>query len=554
MTLSRSLAPSARRSGVAAACVALVLATLLGTPGARGAPAEPPDDEPAASTGERDCRRTGTPLRYLVLFDEGTPKRRATREITRACGTPVVYYPRIGVGVASSADPGFEDALGPDRTFSSQKQRRDGAATSTTQAGHPPRPLLRPTNPRTVGTADRTGEQWDMRLIKADQARRLSPGKRGVLVGVLDSGIDAAHPELRAALDRERSVGCLTGKPDRSRSSWAPTTSVHGTHIAGTIAAADDGRGITGVAPGVRIASVKVIGERGFVDPEAVVCGLVWAADHGMAVTNSSYFVNPAASSCATHERFDVARRAIARAAEYANDRGTLNVAAATNEGLNLTPSRGASDTPDEGCQALPAGLPSVLAVSSVGPDSVKTGYSSFGLGVISVTAPGGEDRRCVLSSVPGGYARLCGTSMAAPHVSGVAALVASAHPRYGPAEVRKALTSTARPLACPADYDLGGDGKQDAYCSGYRAFNGFYGHGLVDALAALGDGATNPVRRTANPARTPSPEKKPAQPPGGCHQPQGGKCDQVERVPDHGLLDHTYREAARKLNSVIQR
>src|SRR5207244_6516438 len=115
-------------------------------------------------------------------------------------------------------------------------------------------------------------------MIKADQAHRITEGSRDVVVGVLDSGIDPNHPDLRAALDPTLSAGCLTGKPDTTRAAWEPTASPHGTHVAGTIAAADDGRGITGVAPGVRIASVKVVDDDGFILPEAAVGGLMWAA------------------------------------------------------------------------------------------------------------------------------------------------------------------------------------------------------------------------------------------------------------------------------------
>jgi subtilisin family serine protease len=121
-----------------------------------------------------------------------------------------------------------------------------------------------------------------------------------------------------------------------------------------------------------------------------------------------------------------------------------------------------------------------------VGESKIKAGYSSYGLGVIDVTAPGGDSGQCVLSTVSAGYAPLCGTSMAAPHVAGVVALMASAHPGYTSAQLRKTLDEQARPIACPGDYDLNGDGTQDAYCAGYASYNGFYGHGMVDALAAV--------------------------------------------------------------------
>ncbi|MGH3495116.1 MAG: S8 family serine peptidase, partial [Sciscionella sp.] len=93
----------------------------------------------------------------------------------------------------------------------------------------------------------------------------------------------------------------------------------------------------------------------------------------------------------------------------------------------------------------------------------------------------------CVLSTVPGGYRRFCGTSMAAPHATGVLALLASTHPGAGPKELAALLDAEATPLPCPGDYDLNHTGVQEAICAGYTQFNGFYGHGLVNALAAVG-------------------------------------------------------------------
>ncbi|MFD5248006.1 S8 family serine peptidase [Amycolatopsis sp. NPDC058340] len=451
----------------------------------------------ATAEAEPSCHPQGRALRYVVAFDKGTSEAEARAAVAGGCGGTTVYYPQIAVAVATSADRDFAELVRPAAAFSAQAERlavQRANGTSPARSA-PARAELAPTDPAKVPTADRTGEQWDMRAIGADKAHAIEPGNRDVVVGVLDSGVDPTHPELANALDPGKSAGCLTGAPDRN---WAATTSVHGTHVAGVIAAADDGKGVTGVAPGVRIASVKVIDDRGYADPEAAVCGLMWAASQGMAVTNSSYFVDPWSLSCAHADERGVVNEVMARAVEYATSAGTLNVAAATNEAAELVPSpRSGARRHAEGCQALPAGLRDVVAVSSVSEERVKAGYSSYGLGVIDVTAPGGEAGQCVLSTVPGGYAPLCGTSMAAPHVAGVAALLASTHPGHSARQLRRMLDAQATPIACPADYDLTGDGSQDAYCTGYAGFNGFYGHGMVDALAAVAPRRTGP-----NPAR----------------------------------------------------
>ncbi|MEW2505036.1 S8 family serine peptidase [Amycolatopsis sp. NPDC047767] len=454
-----------------------------------------------ASADAPSCHPSGRTLRYVVAFDRGTSEDSAREQVEAACGHSSGYYPQIAVGVVTSDDPDFGSHIGLDRAFSAQGTRL--AAQRASGDAVPPQPAraeLHLSDPAQVSTADLSGEQWDMKMVGAPTAHQVSEGSRDVVVGVLDSGVDPDHPDLAAAMDPADSAGCLTGVADPRPAAWQPTTSVHGTHVAGIIAAADDGKGVTGVAPGVRIASVKVIDDRGYADPEAAVCGLMWSAAHHLPVTNSSWFVNPWSLSCVRGDDRGVVHEVLARAVEYATSAGALNVAAATNEAVDLTPSAhsGVRTAGATKCEALPAGLRDVVAVSAVGADRVKAGYSSYGLGVVDVTAPGGEAGRCVVSTVPGGYAPLCGTSMAAPHVAGVLALLKSAHPGMSAADLRHALDTRATPMPCPDDYDLTGDGAQDAYCAGYDSYNGFYGHGLVDALAAVAPPETGPP----NPAR----------------------------------------------------
>jgi subtilisin family serine protease len=467
------------------------------------------DSGQAAPAG---CVQGGPALRYLVVFTDGTSSQDASAQITAACGTTTVYYPQIAVGVAVSADPGFGERIGPERTYSAQAQAyydANQAARKSDELPRDPAGGITP-DPGAVPAGNLTGQQWDMSMIKADKARRVNEGSARVVVGVLDSGIDPNHPNLVKELDKAASAGCVTGKPDTGQAAWAPTTSSHGTHVAGTIAAADDGKGVAGVAPGVRVASVKVVDDAGYIYPEAAVCGFMWAAQQGMTIANNSYFVDPWVFTCADSQGQNVIYQAVQRAVSYATAHGVLSIAAAGNGGVDLTNPGQDSRSPDNvvaddqeqrqldvDCVQLPAGVPGVVTVASVGGGGVKAGYSSYGLGAVSLAAPGGDPRqrtsggpRCVLSTVPGGYASSCGTSMAAPHVSGVAALLASTHPGVSPKQLSRLLDAEADPIACPADYDLNGTGTQDAYCTGDATYNSFYGHGLVDALAAVSAGA----------------------------------------------------------------
>ncbi|HET8641736.1 MAG TPA: S8 family serine peptidase [Pseudonocardiaceae bacterium] len=474
---------------------------------AAGSAAHPSASVAHAQPGERPVCAADLPrLRYVVLFAEATERAAAEAAIHAACGAPVVFYPEIAVAVASTTDSAFADRIGRDRAYSAQAEALTGTeppASTVRAASRSGRALVGVTAPKREQRGE--AEPWNLAMIRAGKAHEVTAGSREVLVGVLDSGVDANHPELRAAVDRSASAGCTTGKPDPGPSSWRPS-SPHGTHVAGLIVAAADGAGVTGVAPGVRIASVKVVDEGGYIYPEYAVCGFVWAARQGMRITNNSYFVDPWLFTCRDQPGQAVAHEAVRRAAAYATASGVLSVAAVGNEAADLaypgvdTRSPNNAKQPrrrpvDETCDVLPAGLPGVLAVSAVGAQGVKSSYSSYGAGVVDLTAPGGDVRQravgqasgCVLSTMPGGgYGRMCGTSMATPHVAGVAALVASQHPKAGPDELTRAVVGSASPLGCPGRYDPNSDGRSDASCTADGEGNGFYGHGMLDALAAV--------------------------------------------------------------------
>ncbi|HET6738138.1 MAG TPA: S8 family serine peptidase, partial [Kribbella sp.] len=332
----------------------------------------------------------------------------------------------------------------------------------------------------------REGDQWDMVQIKADQAHQVTDGSRKVLVGINDSGVDDTHPDLAPNFDAADSVSCIkNGVPDRTVGAWRPTTSSHGTHVAGTVAAARNGVGIVGVAPGVRIASVKVVNDNGFIYPEYSICGIVWAAEHHMAVTNHSYFIDPFEFWCADNGDQGAVQEAVRRAYAWATGQGTLSVAAAGNSNYDLANKTTDSGSPNDStavtrtinnnCLDMPTELPGVITVASTTQTRARSSFSNFGLHKIDVAAPGSS----ILSTLPGGgYGYMSGTSMASPHVTGIAALLKSTHPAWGPRDLERALQREADDTACPA--------TPDARCTGTTANNAFYGEGIADALDAV--------------------------------------------------------------------
>ncbi len=452
---------------------------------------------------------TGTTETYVVLYKQQSINSNASSAIEKAGGALVYAYPQIGVVIATSDSSDFRSNLLKDSAIENAAATTGFAyqlpADTGADAEGPPADGL-PNAPAT--DADTLSPlQWDMRQIHAPEAHAITGGSPAVLVGDIDTGIDFTHPDLVQNIDVAHSANCVSGAPVPGLA--AQDDNGHGTHTAGTIAAASNGIGIVGVAPNVKVAGIKAGNAAGYFFPEAVICSFVWAGDNHMDVTNNSYFADPFLFNC----RNDPVQRAIwkaeQRAIRYAMNQGVTVVSADGNESEDLSHPTMDTTSPDDStpvarevtnaCVVIPVEIPGVIGVSATGsflqgtnagqyPDNLKSFYSSYGISATDVTAPGGDSlfstppglgtrgrvlstwpaalqanclasRRVFDPGVPGGlWCYQQGTSMASPHAAGVAALIVS---RYGdthnplngklrPGQVEALEQQTADPQACP--------------------------------------------------------------------------------------------------------
>ncbi|MDT0389826.1 S8 family peptidase [Streptomyces dubilierae] len=502
-------APHARYRRAVAIPAGMAMATALAfLPNVTASAAE---DAPAAVSAD------ATPLSYVVNVKPGHgTSAHVKKAVGKAGGTILTSYDQIGVLVVHSSNPDFAKTIRTVRGVQSAGATRTAPlpAASTGDLGAP-KVLSAAEVARAEAAAGQDpleSLQWDLPAIKADKAHEKSLGSDKVTVAVIDTGVDDTHPDIAPNFDRKASVNCVTGKPDTSDGAWRPSAaeSPHGTHVAGEIAAAKNGVGMTGVAPGVKVSGIKVSTTAGFFYTEAVVCGFVWAAEHGVDVTNNSYYTDPWYFNCKNDPDQKALVEAVTRASRYAEKKGAVNVAAAGNENYDLAsdsitdPSSPNDTTPGERvvdpskCLDIPTQLPGVVTVAATGAKGIKSSFSNYGLGVADIAAPGGDSTAyqtpappatsgLILGTLPGGkWGYMAGTSMASPHVAGVAALIKSTHPYASPALVKALLYAQADAKACTDPYDIDADGKVDAVCEGPKNRNGFYGWGIADALDAV--------------------------------------------------------------------
>jgi subtilisin family serine protease len=470
--------------------------------------------------------------RYVVLYKQHAVPADAAKTVERAGGSVIAVYDEIGVVIAWSESASFRANLMKDsRIEGASGTAAFGVEVAPVEAtSHDEQEPELPNSPAT--DADTFSPlQWDMRQIHAPEAHAITGGSPAVVVGDIDTGLDKDHPDLVENIDFSRSVSCETGAPNQAPTAWDDHNG-HGTHTAGTIAAASNGIGIVGVAPKVKIAGIKSSLDSGFFFPEMVICSFYWAGGGAFTVpgggsiqategprvdvTNNSYFADPFLYNC----RNDPVQRAIwkaeKRAIDFATSRGVTHVAAMGNDSDDRAHPAFDVISPDfppgseeerevtNACVVIPVEVNGVVGVTAVGNarqtddnddpnDFLKSFYSAYGVGVTEVTAPGGDSifgvtpeatngrvlstfppeapcvRRLVDPGVPlAAYCYLQGTSMASPHGAGTAALIIS---RFG--DLDNPQNGKMRPSAVAAYLQQTADAQPcpTALPPGYEAF-----------------------------------------------------------------------------------
>ena len=439
---------------------------------------------------------------FIVTAKAHALDSKLAHRIEAAGGTITARLPQIGVAIVESDNPNFARNAGKIQGV------RSAVADVELKYDIPEiaEVVVDPAyaNPPNSGDNDAFFDfQWGHAAIDAAGAWNAGYRGAGATVAVLDSGVYCAHLDIIPNLDTARSASFVPGE------GYCNTTgSTHGTHTMGTIGAADNGIGTIGVAPEADLFAVKVLSAiSGSGSFAGIIQGIVYAADNGADVINMSLGVRGGlpVNGKGANEVAELVN-ATARATRYAEAQNALVVTSAGNDGRDLDKDSGTEICDTDGCyrynlRAFPAELPATLAISALGPEAWaydrdntplddRASYTNYGQSAIDHSAPGGDFRypgneNCTLATnagqnvtipcwawdmvlstttAPANYSWSAGTSMAAPHVSGVAALIIGKHGgEMSPSAVKSILRASADDLGKSGTDDTHGSGRVNA-------------------------------------------------------------------------------------------
>jgi len=419
------------RTAAAASALALALTALTAT----------------AATAESEVAKE-----YVVLFASGTDSATARAAVEAAGGTVVSENTDIGVATVTTTNEDFAAAADAQAVIEGTAGNRIIAAVPNAgeaetkkfdavedgireAAGSLSVSAQAKAAPAAPGAEPLAALQWDMQAIGAtvDGSYKYEQGDKRVVVGVMDTGVDGAHPDIApnfdAAASRNFTVdipfdangavidGPCEEEPDQSCHDPADVDEDgHGTHVASTIGSPLNGIGIAGVAPKVTLVNLRAGQDSGYFFLQPTVDALTYAGKTGVDVVNMSFYVDPWLFNCTNHPADspeDQAEQrtivtAVQRGLDFARNRGVALVAAAGNGASDYTKviqdasSPDFADVPGEApyvrelldpasCTSMPSEGRGVISVTSTGPSGRKAYYSNYGNGYADVSAPGGD-------------------------------------------------------------------------------------------------------------------------------------------------------------------
>ena len=498
---------TAARIGVVAALALSMGVAAVNAPSARA-------EEPGLVSA---TRANTDEMNYAINLVGTNPEdlQRALALVPGAGGAALASYPEIGTFFAQSATPSFAPdlaaalraagisihSIGPTRVapvlyyerveLPTDKKDETPAPQSGAAGG------LNSMRDETASAAPAEANEeifnWGAVAMHAREAEAVNVKRAPVTVAVVDSGVEDTHPDLEGRVDTSRSVKCsVNGVATQDFYGWRDEF-YHGTHVAGIIAANHNDIGIDGIAPEATIVAIQATNDNRLIYPEYVTCAFMWAASHGVDIVNNSYSMDPWVYWSPTDPEQAAGLEAATRSIKYAQGKGLAVIAAAGNEGVDIDnpwiDNGSPTDVPTptknravEGSIRVPSMLDGVAQVSAVGQAyNVKPGlslgraeFSNYGH-TIDFAAPGDQIYSTATTLFyRSGYAVADGTSMATPHVSGVAALIKSVHPELTGAQVIKVMERQAE-----ANY-----GRLNEPIDGRE----YRGYGFLDALDAVTD------------------------------------------------------------------
>ncbi len=435
------------------------------------------------SLGRRQFAKLGAGLLGVaglggITAAESTDRFIVKRNDGAIDGTVVYDLSEIGYAVVRSSESRLEDSAGvksfaPDTEFSFTNEPVQRGDADPSAEDEPFYPL-----------------QWDKQDLEIHEAHETTKGE-GTRVSIIDTGVDAGHPDLEHAVNKELSRN-FTGD---GYGAGGPYGGYHGTHVGGIVAANDQNdTGVAGTAPETELVDLRVFSPSELASFANIVAAMVYSARVDCDAANLSLGAYP----IPREGLGSFYGKLLNRVVTWVNSQGTLVVVAAGNDAADLQ-----HDGP---VISLPNEAPRAVSVAATGPIGFNWGddgleappespafYTNYGTNAVDLGAPGGDaDLEAVADDVPGWYYDLvlntisiprfdedgtyigaiqtydwlAGTSMAAPQVAGAAALVKSNNPDYNANEVRSALEDAAE---VPDDYD-----------------KTYYGSGYLNVLDAL--------------------------------------------------------------------